>query len=98
MPDIIEKKWRLHDDSAVTINDAAPWHIVKFKNSFGPYQIQCQLLKWFGQACFESLDLTYIINKKTIYQCKVDSADKSRQQVDDPKSQGEGHLQIKSND
>ena len=79
MPDVIEKKWRLHDDLAVTVNDAAPWHIVKFKNSFGPYQIQCQLLKWFGQACFESLDLTYIINNKqftsakSIPRIKVDS-------------------------
>ena len=24
-PDVIEKKWRCHDDLAVTVNDAAPW-------------------------------------------------------------------------
>ena len=25
-PDVIEKKWRCHDNLAVTVNDAAPWH------------------------------------------------------------------------
>ena len=24
-PDVNEKKWRHHDDLAVTVNDAAPW-------------------------------------------------------------------------
>ena len=25
-PVVIEKKWRRHDDLAVTVNDAAPWN------------------------------------------------------------------------
>ena len=27
MPDVIEKKWRRHDNLAVTVNDAAPWSV-----------------------------------------------------------------------
>ena len=27
MPDVIGKKWRRHDDLAVTVNDAAPWWV-----------------------------------------------------------------------
>ena len=31
-PDVIEKKGRHHDDLAVTVNDAAPCHLLKLEN------------------------------------------------------------------
>ena len=40
-PDVIEKKWRRHDDLAVTVNDAAPWSV---EHWLGKYQLANSIL------------------------------------------------------
>ena len=42
MPDVIEKKWRRHDEFSVTINDTAPWYSASPKI----------LIKILSEKCF----------------------------------------------
>ena len=44
-PDIIEKKWRRHDDLAVTVNDAALWYVQWLPTRPLSFSLLCKVIQ-----------------------------------------------------